>query len=193
MRKNFVILILTLAMGLFLSINIVNGSRPFSVPCEFESEIVDFKVTIHPENNIEEVELTLKVTSYEPPAPGGYWYDTDKEMLKQMCTFPSPKIITGRWFTPGQPYTKDQPYVDKNKVLVKGSIIKGNIDSYDKIIKNVSLAKEAVKKDITDTTNKIRDDNAVDKDTNNFILYISILVLILAVVIVFFITKYRHK
>ena len=193
MKKNFVILILTIAIKLFLLTNIVNASRPFSVPCEFEAEIVDFKVTIYPENNIKEVELTLKVISYEPPSQGSYWYDIDEEILKQMCTFPSSQIIIGQWYLPDQPSTKEQVYVDKNKVLVKGSIIKGSIDSYDRVINNVSLVKEAVKKDIANTTDKIYNDHAIDKDTNNFILYISILIFTLIIVTVFFTTKYISK
>lgn len=183
MRNNFVILILAIILGLILSTNIVKAVRPFSVPCEFEAEIVGFSEIIeagfYQQTSIEEIELTLKMISYEPPVPRSYWYDTDEEALKKMCTFPSSPVVKGNWYPPGQPFNKDQPYVDKNKVLVKGSIIKGGIDSFDKTIEDVSLVKEVAEKDITDTTNSI--------------WYISAFALILGIVVIFFIKKYRRK
>ena len=67
-------------------------------------------------NGPEEFKLTVKVTSHQAPEPQDYFYDESEENLERMCSFLENITISGSWYTPGQPYTKDQLYVDKTKV-----------------------------------------------------------------------------
>lgn len=117
--------------------SVIADSRPFSVACPFEGEVVKFKETTAPENKIEQFELTLKIKfhTFVPLCEGCMQNDG----INDMCYFLEGATITGTWFTPGQPYTIEQPSVDKTKVLMRNSLIKGEIDSFDYIIKNVTL------------------------------------------------------
>ena len=119
-------------------------SRPFSVSCPFEAQVVGSKETTQPvpEPNkpIEEFELTLKIISHTVvPLPKE---STRDDGMNDMCYFLEGTTISGTWYTPGQPYATGvnfQPSVDKTKVLTKNSVIKGGIDSYDRVITNVVL------------------------------------------------------
>ena len=124
-------------------------SRPFSVSCPFEAQVVGSKETTQPVPEpdtypnirpIEEFELALKIISHTVvPLPKG---STRSDGINDMCYFLEGTTILGTWYTPGQPYTTEvnfQPSVDKTKVLTKNSVIKGWIDSYDHVITNVVL------------------------------------------------------
>lgn len=162
MKKILIITILLSSLFLFNFIFATATSRPFSVPCLFEGEVISFK-EITKTDSPEEFKLTIKVTSHQSPEPQDYFYDESKEDLERACSFLENATISGSWYTPGQPYTKGQPDIDKTKVLVNGSIINGEIDTYDHIIKNISLIKAGLLEDV-DAVGEEPEEVVVDED-----------------------------
>jgi len=129
MKQKISLVILIFCCLLFVSI--VNAqSRPISVSCPFEGRVMNFKdVTQRYEP------FSLKRIDF----PIEEFTLTIEQGKTSSCL--GNTIISGGWFTPGQPYTSanEQPMVDKAKVLIKGAMIKGKIDSYDHVITDVSL------------------------------------------------------
>jgi len=166
-------LVLAIAVIVLLSVNTVSSTRPFSVPCVFKAEVIDFKETTTPVNNIEQYKLTLEVLSYEAPPPQDYYNYIDTNTLKTMCSLPEKATVVGTWH-PSQ-------NANKNKILTKGAVIKGNIDSFDKILTNVSLVKEAA-----------NNNNSVNINAGNIIFYLLAFFLILVIVAIFLFRKYGH-
>ena len=147
-------------------------SRPFSVSCPFEGQVLAFKNTTQPipepekypnTRPTEEFELTLKIKSHTfVPLCDGC---SRSDGIKDMCYFLEGATIAGTWYTPGQPYTTGvnfQPSVDKTKVLAENSLIKGEMDSYDHIITNVALISVG-------SSDKSIDKNQVEQNENNVV------------------------
>lgn len=126
------ILIFTLLFLLFINApKLVFASRPYSVPCYFEGEILSYK-TIAPKTDLEEYELQISMTKIS---------DTPE------CASLQGKTIQGNWFPPtaklpsGELYKPNQPAVAPEDVLKQGTVIKGYIDSFDYIIEKVEIKK----------------------------------------------------
>ncbi len=106
-------------------------SRPYSIPCYFEGEILDYEV-IKPDF---EYKLTVYFTTLSN---------------ESMCNKFQEKTVDGSWYPPtaklpsGKLYKPDQPVVAVEQVLVKGVKIKGYVDSYDSIIEKVEVIEAGI-------------------------------------------------
>ena len=203
---------------LYLSLFIVAAdfataqSRPFSVSCPFEAQVVGFKETTQPVPEpdkypntppIEEFELTLKIMSHTfVPLPNGA---TRSDGIKDMCYFLEGATISGTWYTPGQPYTTGvnfQPSVDKTKVLTKNSVIKGEVDSYDHVIINVALVSTGTPDKQVEKTKEPTPNPVVSNDqkevkskagSNNFLVIGGIVFIVGFLILLGFLLKFYRK
>jgi len=132
--------LLSLILVLVISLTLVSASRPFSLPCPFQGEVINSEKA-----NYSSYVYTfeIKITFKESLTAKDYYYDLTQERLDSMCNLSVGQEINGRWILYSDEMNRINNEKSLDKILQKGSIIRGEIDSYDYIIKNVYLLNES--------------------------------------------------
>jgi hypothetical protein len=128
------IYLFNLIIVFLISLSLVSAlTRPFSVECPFQGEVIHSEKANYSDYvyNFE-----IKIDSKELPVKKDYSY---------LCNFSVGQTINGRWILYSDEMNRIASEKSLDKILQKGAIIRGEIDSYDSIIKNVYLLNGSVK------------------------------------------------
>jgi len=130
-RKSTIILTLIFLLAIFLPTAISDASRPDSIDCPFQGELLQTIKTTDEDNHILRYDLKLKITTIESQA--------------ECHQFKDIQTITGTWYPPVSNDTSDQKLtqVEFRNMITPGATLSGAIDSYDLIIKNLTLIEAA--------------------------------------------------